>query len=165
MANEIDSDCGFRALEPAASAACQLARRVGRAVEDLGHLVEGDREHVVEHERDPLGRTQEVEHDEQRGADRLREHHFARGVVLGRRVGVDVAEHRTGRLLGTGGLTKPIEADAADHGGEEPTEVSIAPHRSGAGGSTSPTASSASAGPEHLVRHRPGAAGWPRTGR
>ena len=43
----------------------QLACRLRRAVDDLSDLVEGHREHVVQHKREPLGRAERLEHYEQ----------------------------------------------------------------------------------------------------
>ena len=44
----------------------QLARRRRRPVDDDRDLVEADAEHIVEHERQSLGRRQCLEHDQQR---------------------------------------------------------------------------------------------------
>ena len=62
-----------------ACAAGELARRGRRAGHDQRDLVERHREHVVQDERQPLGRRQGVEHDEQREPDRIGEY----GLVLG----------------------------------------------------------------------------------
>ena len=61
-------------------ASCRAA--VGRAVDDLGDLVERHAEHVVQHEGEPLGRRQRLEHDEQREADRVGEQRLLLGVGL-----------------------------------------------------------------------------------
>jgi hypothetical protein len=58
-----------RTADAAASTAGELARRVGRALEDGADLVEGNREHVVEDVGEPLCRGERLEHDEQREAD------------------------------------------------------------------------------------------------
>ena len=60
-------------LHPAACATGELPCRGGRALHQRSDLVERDREHVVQHEREPLGRCQRLEHDEQREPDRVRE--------------------------------------------------------------------------------------------
>ncbi len=46
----------------------ELAARVRRAPDRLGDLGERQSEHVVQHERDPLRRTERLEHDQQRRA-------------------------------------------------------------------------------------------------
>ena len=58
-------------LHARAGAACELAGRWRAAVEDRGDLVEGDREDVVQDERDSLGRSAGVEYDQQREPDRV----------------------------------------------------------------------------------------------
>ena len=60
-----------------ARAARELPRRGRRATDDRRDLVERHREHVVQHEREPLGRRQRLEHDQQREADRVGEHRLA----------------------------------------------------------------------------------------
>ena len=62
-----------RALDPAAAAAGELARRVRGPADDRRDVVERDGEDVVEHERDALGRGQGVEDRQQRQADRVAE--------------------------------------------------------------------------------------------
>jgi hypothetical protein len=54
-----------RSADAAASAAGQLARRLGGALEDGADLVEGNREHVVKDVGEPLCRRQLLEHDQQ----------------------------------------------------------------------------------------------------
>ena len=52
------------------------------AVDDRRDLVERHAEDVVEHEGEPLGRLERVEHDEKREADRIGEHRFGLGFPL-----------------------------------------------------------------------------------
>jgi len=80
----------------AASPAGQLAGRRGGAVHDRGDLVEGHSEHVVEHEREPFGRGQPVQHHEQGQADRVGQHRLMLGV---RAVRDRVADARVDRVL------------------------------------------------------------------
>ena len=68
------------AADPAARPAGELARRLGRAVDDRRDLVERHGEHVVQHEREPLGRRQRLEHDEQREPDRVGQQRLVLGV-------------------------------------------------------------------------------------
>ena len=65
---------------PPAGAAGQLPGRRGRAVDDRGDLLERHREHVMQDERQPLGRAQRFEHHQQRQADRVREQRLVLGV-------------------------------------------------------------------------------------
>jgi hypothetical protein len=51
-------------LHAAAGAAGELAGRGRGAPHDRGDLVEGNGEHIVQHEREPLGGVQRVQHDE-----------------------------------------------------------------------------------------------------
>ena len=64
---------GLGRLGPHASSrpAGQLPSCRRRPVDDERDLVEADAEHVVEHERQALGRRQRLEHDQQRDADRV----------------------------------------------------------------------------------------------
>ena len=59
----------------------ELSGRIRRPPQDLGDLVEWHGERVVQHERETLGGRQCVQHDEQRLADGVGEHHVARGIV------------------------------------------------------------------------------------
>jgi hypothetical protein len=68
------------ALHPASCAARELPCRGGCAPDQRSDLVERDGEHVVQHEREPLGRRQRLEHDEQREPDRVGEQRFVLGV-------------------------------------------------------------------------------------
>ena len=68
------------ALHPAPRAAGQLPRRLGRAVHDRRDVGERHREHVVEHEREPLWRRQGVEHDEHRQPHRVGHERLVLGV-------------------------------------------------------------------------------------
>jgi hypothetical protein len=61
------------ALDAAARTAGELPCRLRRAVDDRRDLVEGHGENVVQHEGEPLGRRQRLQHDEQRQADRVRQ--------------------------------------------------------------------------------------------
>jgi len=65
-----------RSLHPAACAARELPRGGRGALHDRCHLVEGHGEHVVQHEREPLGGGQRVEDDEQRQPDRVGQQRF-----------------------------------------------------------------------------------------
>ena len=68
-------------FHPSAGAAGELPHRWGGAAHDGGDVVEGHVEHVVQDEREPLGRGQRVEHHEQCQADRVRQHRFVFGVA------------------------------------------------------------------------------------
>ena len=68
---------GWRAAGPRPASAPTMRR----------DLVERHGEHVVQHERQPLGGRQRVEHHQQREADRVGQHRFVLGVGVGRRLG------------------------------------------------------------------------------
>jgi hypothetical protein len=84
------------------TSAGELARRVGRAVDDGGDLVERDREHVVEDVGEPLRRRQGLEHDEQREADRVGEQRLVLGVAAVRGLDDRVRQVGLERLLAPG---------------------------------------------------------------
>jgi hypothetical protein len=70
----------------AAGAAGEHLGRAGGAAYDRRDLVEGHGEHVVQHERDPLGGCQGVQHHQQRQADPLGQQRLllrVHGAVLG----------------------------------------------------------------------------------
>ena len=68
-----------RSLHAAAGAAGQLACRARGTPDDGPDLVEGQVEHVVQHERDPLGGGQRLQDHQQREADRIGEQHLLLG--------------------------------------------------------------------------------------
>jgi hypothetical protein len=68
-------------------------------LDDGSDLVEGDCEQVVQHEREPLGGRQRVQHHEQRGAHRVGQHRLPFGVDPVDRVGHVLVQ----RLLTPGG--------------------------------------------------------------
>ena len=70
-----------RALDPAAGPAGQLPGRGRGAVQDRGDLLERHGEHVVQHERQPLGRGQRVQHHQQRQPDRVGQQRLVLGVA------------------------------------------------------------------------------------
>jgi hypothetical protein len=67
-------------LDAAPGPAGQLTSGGGGARHDRRDLVEGHGEHVVQHEREPFGRGQRVQHHEQGQADRVGEHRLVLGV-------------------------------------------------------------------------------------
>ena len=67
------------ALHPATGPAGELARRLGGAAHDLGDLVEGHGEHVVQDEGQPLARRQRLEHDQQGETDGVGEERLVLG--------------------------------------------------------------------------------------
>ncbi len=93
LAGDVGAASGSRSLHAAACAARELPCRGRGAAHDRGDLVEAQVEHVVQHERDPLGRRQCFEYHEQREADRVGQER----VVLGIAPGV-AARERLGRV-------------------------------------------------------------------
>jgi hypothetical protein len=61
-------NCG-RSLNPPPCTAGQLSCSDRSAPDYRGNLIEGHAEHVMQHERESLGRCQLVEHDQQGEAD------------------------------------------------------------------------------------------------
>jgi len=70
-------------LHPAPGPAGQLAGGRGGALHDGRDLVKGHGEQVVQHEREPFGRGQSVQHHEQGQADRVRQHRLVLRVCPG----------------------------------------------------------------------------------
>jgi hypothetical protein len=72
-----------RYLHSATRPASQLPRRRCEVSSNGSDFVEGHREHVVQHKRDALGRSQPVEHNEQCEADRIGQQNFLLGIAAG----------------------------------------------------------------------------------
>ena len=85
-----------RALDAAPRPRGELPRRRRRSVDDQRDVLERHREQVVEHERQALGGLQRLEHDEQRGADRV----GGQRLRLRVRRGVVRPRDRSGRAAG-----------------------------------------------------------------
>ena len=79
LAGPIGIGSTHASLHPSTGAAGELAGRLRRTVDDGSDLVERHGEQVVQHERQPFGRCQGLEHDEQREADGVGQ----QGLVLG----------------------------------------------------------------------------------
>jgi hypothetical protein len=62
-----------RALHPPATTTGELAGSDGRAADNVGDLINGNAEDVVQHERHALGRCQALEHRQHGQPDRLRQ--------------------------------------------------------------------------------------------
>jgi hypothetical protein len=56
--------CSCGTLDATPAPACELPRRVRGPADDGGDLLERHPEHVVEHERESLGRRERFEHDQ-----------------------------------------------------------------------------------------------------
>ncbi len=67
-------------------AAGKLLRGCFGAVEDRGDLRESHAEHVVQHEREPLRRTQRIEHHQQREADGVGDQRLLLGATVSARL-------------------------------------------------------------------------------
>jgi len=72
--------------------------RLRRAVDHRRDLLEGHGEHVVQHEREPFGWAERVEHDLQRDPDRGCEQRLVFGIGPGR----GVVDDRSGRKRSNG---------------------------------------------------------------
>lgn len=118
LALTIEVDVGRRrfGLDPRAGAAGGLPRRHRRAVEQGGDLLEGDREHVVQDEGDPLLRAERLEHAEHRQADRVGDKGLVLGVAALDRANDRVGYVRAERLLPASlAGAQHVEADPCDH--------------------------------------------------
>ncbi len=92
-----------RVLHAPAGPARELAGRVGGPLEHHRDLVERHREHVVEDERESLGRAQRLEHHEHREPDGVGELGLVRGIAVvtdDDRVGDAHVEHLLGSASG-----------------------------------------------------------------
>jgi hypothetical protein len=76
LAGEIGVGNRGHSLHPAAGAAGELSCCARRAPHDGSKLVKRHGEHVVQHERHPLGGSQRLEHHEQRQTDRVGQQRF-----------------------------------------------------------------------------------------
>jgi len=74
----------------------------------------------VQDEREPLGRSQRVEHDQQREPHRVREHGLVFRPILDRDDGL---WQRDVILAARAARAKHVEGDARDHGGQPGGEV------------------------------------------
>jgi hypothetical protein len=93
-----------------------LPGRVGRALQHRGDLPERHVEHVVQHERDPLGRAERVKYHQQRQPDRVGQHRLLLGTADVGRAGAE-AGHRVGLevLLGVARPLFPARPPRAEH--------------------------------------------------
>jgi hypothetical protein len=78
----------------------------------------------VQHEREPLGRVERLEDDEERQADGVGEQRLLLGIDLVVEADDRLGEPAVGRLL-LSGTARPehVEADTRYHGGQPPAEV------------------------------------------
>ncbi len=109
---------------PPAGAAGKLTHGLGRAIDDRGDLVEGDREHVVQHERESLGRRQRLEHDQQRQSDGIGQQGLVLGVRAVRRVHDRIGDVLADRLLTPRpARAQHVQRHARDHGRQPPGQI------------------------------------------
>ncbi len=110
--------------DPPPAAAGELPGRLGRTVQDGADLVERHRKHVVQHVRQPLGRGQRLEDDEQGEPDGIGQHglmlRVGRGVLIVDRVGQPVLQ---GVLAPGPAGAEHVERDPPDHGDQPGLEV------------------------------------------
>lgn len=86
---------------------------------DRGDLLEGDREHVVQHEREALVGCQGVQDDQERRADGVGELDLLLGRGRGHRLGGRVGPH----LPPGGAGAQHVQADAGDHRGQPSAQI------------------------------------------
>ena len=113
-----------RALDPSTCATGELPRR-GRGPADYrGDLLEGQVEHVVEHERQPLRRRQSLEHDKEGQSDRVREQRFPFRIVVALAAHYRVRHAETRRLLRTPlSRLQHVQAHPRDDRGQPAAEI------------------------------------------
>jgi hypothetical protein len=113
-----------RPPHPAAGPAGQLPGRDLGAADDLTDLVEPHVEHVMQHERQALGRAQALQHDEQRHADRVGHHRLLLRAVGGRLLDEGLGQPRAD-VLHAMRLARPqhVQADPPDDGGQPRSHV------------------------------------------
>jgi hypothetical protein len=108
--------------QPLPGTAGQLLGRGWRAVEHRGDFVERDREDVVQHERQPLGRRQRVQHHQQRNADRVGQQRMLLRVVV--RGDYRVGHVHVEGVFAVGGPgAQHIQADPRHHRGQPASQV------------------------------------------
>ena len=93
------SGVGGLGADAAAGPAGQLAGRLGERSRRVAISSNGTREHVVQHEGEPLGWCQCLEHDEQREPDRVGKQRLVLGIDAVGGVDDRVGKVRTQRLL------------------------------------------------------------------
>src|SRR6202035_2780936 len=71
-----------RAPDASPRSARELTRRRDASLDDRRDLLERHAEHVVQYDREPLGRRERLEHDEHREADRVGEERLLLGTVV-----------------------------------------------------------------------------------
>jgi hypothetical protein len=76
---------GLPAAHSAPRVARELPRRIRGASDNRCDLLEGQVEHIVQNEGNAFGRPQLIEHNEEREADRIREHNVLFDASLARR--------------------------------------------------------------------------------
>jgi hypothetical protein len=76
LAGEIGIGGSGCAKHPVPRAARELPCRSGKAANDRSDFIEGHAKHIVQHEGQPLRRSQLFEHNEERQTDRLGEGRF-----------------------------------------------------------------------------------------
>jgi hypothetical protein len=119
------SASGTVALFPdaAAGATGQLAGRLGGAVDDRRDLVERDREDVVQHERQPLGGLQRLEHDQEGEADRVGQERLVLRVRPVRAVDDRLRYPQVGHLPPRVAGAEHVQGHPGDDGREPAAEV------------------------------------------
>jgi hypothetical protein len=103
-------------------ASCRVAS--GGAADYPRDLVERHGEHVVEHEREPLGGSQRLEHDEQRHADRVGKEGLVLGVGAVGAIDDRLRQVHAQRLLAPHPAgAQHVQRHAPDDGGQPGAEV------------------------------------------
>ena len=114
----------LRPLDSAPRPARELSCCLGRSPDHRSDLGEGHLEHVVEHEREPLGRREGIEHDQEREADRVGQHRFLFGLAHSLDADIGIGEVAIERFLAPG-IARPqdVQTDASNDGGQPAAKV------------------------------------------
>ena len=113
-----------RSADPPTRPARELAGGGYAPLHDRRDLLERHSEHVVQHEREPLGGCQRLEHHQKRQSDRIGEQRLMLGIARSLVDDDRLGEPAVGQLLAAG-LTRAqhVQADPADDGGQPRAHV------------------------------------------
>jgi hypothetical protein len=115
---------GRLTLNAAAGATGELPRRRRRAADDRRDLLERHREHVVQHEHEPLSGRERIEHDQQRQANRVGQQQLLIRIGL-----PDTAHDRIGHVHAHRHLTprsprlERVQTNACNHNRQPTIEI------------------------------------------
>ena len=124
LGHQVGVRVGRGLVDAAPRPAGQLAGGLRRPLDDRRDLVERHGEHVVQHERQPLGRRQGVQHHEQRHSHRVGQHRLVLGIDFADRID-DGIRHLGDEFFGgpRPAAAQRVQADPCHHCGQPGVEV------------------------------------------